>query len=343
MAFDIYDTAELAGLIDLSLKPVSFLTNYFFPRVQLFERREVAFDKIIAPRRLAPFVSPYVEGRPTHTRGFQTNTFTPAYVKPKRALIPADTITRMPGEMLMGSLSPAERRDLRIQTDLNLSIEEIDNRVEWMCSQALIYGTVTIVGEDYPSQTVDFGRLPSHQIALAGPNLWSASTSTPRANLEAWAQIVAQDMGGTVTDIILGSAAWVALCQNVDFATLYKNFVNMGGPMPILLPGVLDNDMKTYRGQFGAFRLWTYNGFYTDDTGVQQTYIQPNDVILVAKQELNGIQAYGAIMDVESLMPAKYFPKMWVQKDPSTVLTMVQSAPLMIPTNTASTFRATVL
>jgi len=341
--FDIYSTVELAAVIDLTLKPTSFITNYFFPKIQLFERREVAFDKIIAPRRLAPFVSPYVEGRAVHTRGFQTNTFTPAYVKPKRALVPSDTTSRMAGEALMGSMSPAERRDMRVATDLALSIQEIDNRVEWMCAQALIYGTVTIAGEDYPTQVVDFGRLPTHQIALAGPNLWSASTSNPRNDLEVWAQTVAMDMGGTVTDIILGSAAWIALCQNQDFATLYKNFVNMGGPMPTLLPGVLDNDMKTYRGQFGAFRLWTYNGFYTDDNGVQQTYIDPKDVILVAKQELNGIQAYGAIMDVESLMPAKYFPKMWVQKDPSTVLTMVQSAPLMIPTNTASTFRATVL
>lgn len=340
---DIYTPAELLELIDSSYQPTTFLTNTFFPEIQTFETPAISFDRLSGARRLAPFVSPCVEGRPMRRRGFSTESFSPAYIKPKMALTPGSAMTRRPGERLGGSLSPAQRRDLQLATDLKDQVDAIDNRLEWMAAQALVYGYVDVAGDDYPLVRVDFQRDPSHQLVLAAPNLWSAPTGKPVSNLDAWSTTLASNQGGTVSDVILGANTWAPLSTNPEFRDLYKNFQPVGGQLPGLLPSVQDNDQKVYRGMFGQFRLWSYNATYTDEKGVSQFYIPPDEVVLVAKQTLRGVQAFGAIQDHDSLAAVKYFPKMWKQDDPSVIYSMTQSAPLLVPRTVNSTFRVKVL
>ncbi|WP_418132502.1 major capsid protein [Variovorax sp. 375MFSha3.1] len=340
---DIYSTLELLEVIDQTYRPTTFLTNTFFPEVQTFDTAAISFDRLSGARRLAPFVSPCVEGRPIRRRGFSTESFSPAYVKPKMPLTPCNVTTRLPGERIGGSLSLAQRRDLQLASDLQDQVETIDNRLEWMAAQALVYGYVDVVGDDYPLVRVDFQRNAGNSIVLAAPNLWSLATGKPVSNLDTWAGIVAQNQGGTVTDVLLGANVWAPLSQNPEFKDLYKNVQPIGGQLPNLLPGVQDNDQKVYRGQFGQFRMWSYNATYTDQNGVTQFYLPPDEVQLVAKQTMRGVQAFGAIMDHDSLAAVKYFPKMWKQDDPSVIYTMTQSAPLLVPRVTNATFRAKVL
>lgn len=341
---DIYSTVELTDVIDTRFKPVNFLSNYFFPEIKLFDTAAIVFDRIKGARRLAPFVSPTVQGRPVRRNGFSTDTFTPAYIKPKMALVPGLSMTRRPGEPIGGNLSPAARRDLQIEDDLMLQVEMINNRLEWMAAQALTYGYVDVVGDDYPLVRVDFQRNALNAVALAGVNLWSApTTATPVTNLRTWAAVVANNQGGSVTDVVMGSNVFAAMAATTEFKDLYKNVQDMSGVLPGILPTVQDNDQKIYHGQFGQFRLWTYNATYQDDTGATQFYVPVNDVLLIARQGIQGVQTFGAIQDHDSLQPAVYFPKMWKQEDPSVVMTMVQSAPLMVPRNVDGTFRATVL
>lgn len=340
----LYNTTELLEVIDTAYKPINFLRNVFFPDVQTFDTESIAFDRLKGTRRLAPFVSPCVEGRPVRRNGREVQTFSPAYIKPKIALTPCNSVKRRAGEPIGGNLSLGQRRDLQIQDDLMTMIDMIDNRLEWMCAQALVYGYVDVVGEDYPLQRVDFARNANNAVALSGGNLWSAaSTARPITNLTTWANVVASNQGGSVTDVLMGANVWAALSACNQFMDTYKLSQSPGGPLPGILPTVMDNEEKIYHGQFGQFRLWTYNGTYTDESGTSQFYIPPNDLVMVARQSLRGVQAYGAIMDHESLVPVPYFPKMWSQHDPSVIYTMVQSAPLMVPRNVDSTFRATVL
>jgi Phage major capsid protein E len=340
----LFDTNQLMGVVDLTYEPVQFLSNTFFPEEQLFDTAGITWDKITGVRKLAPFVSPAVEGRPYRRAGYKSETFSPAYIKPKMALTPGDVIRRLPGEKLMGTLSPQQRRELKIADDIEQMIEIIENRLEWMAAQVLTFGYVDVSGEDYPTVRVDFLRDASLSTALAGGNLWSAgATSNPLANLDTWATQVALKQGGSVTDVVMGANVWAQLSNNTSFLSVYKNFQPIGGALPNLLPTVMDNEQKVYRGMVNQFRLWSYNATYTDDAGATQYFVQPNDVLLIAKQGLAGVQAFGAIMDMESLVPARFFPKMWTQPDPSVVYTMLQSAPLMVPRNANGSFRATVL
>jgi hypothetical protein len=340
---DIYTPIELLEVIDQTYRPTTFLTNTFFPEIQTFDTAAIAFDRLGGARRLAPFVSPCVEGRPVRRRGFSTESFSPAYVKPKMALTPCNVTTRRPGERIGGALSLAQRRDLQLAADLQEQVDIIDNRLEWMAAQALVYGYVDVVGDDYPLVRVDFQRNAGNSVVLAAPNLWNLATGKPVSNLDAWATVVAQAQGGTVTDVLLGANVWAPLSTNPEFKDLYKNFQSVGGQLPGLLPGVQDNDQKVYRGMFGQFRVWSYNATYTDETGATQFYLPPDEVQLVAKQTLRGVQAFGAIQDHDSLAAVKYFPKMWPQQDPSVIYTMTQSAPLLVPRVVNATFRAKVL
>lgn len=340
---NIYSTSELLEVIDLSHKPATFLTQAFFGQEILFGTDTISFDMIDGVRKLAPFVSPCVEGKPIIRDGFTTKTFKPPYLKPKMALTPCDSFTRMPGERIGGSMSARQRADLQIRKDLLDQAGIIDNRIEWMAAQVLTNGYIDVVGDQYPLARVDFGRSLSNIEVLAGGDLWSNPAATPVTNIREWATVVANNDGGAVTDIVLGANVWAQLARHQEFNDLYKYTQPLGGNLPTILPQVQDVSGVIYHGAFGEFRIWTYTATYDDGAG-SVPFIGSNDVILVAKQGASaGVQAFGAIKDMDSLVPAKYFPKQWLQNDPSAIFTMTQSAPLVIPKVPNNTFRATVL
>ena len=101
---DIFTTAVLARVVELLPPPSTFLLDTFFPGVQTGDTEEIYFDIDTSKPRIAPFVHPTVAGKVVADRGFQTNSFKPAYVKDKRILLPGAPIKRRPGERIGGSL-----------------------------------------------------------------------------------------------------------------------------------------------------------------------------------------------------------------------------------------------
>ncbi len=67
----------------------------------------------------------------------------------------------------MAHCLPAVARALRNQ------LENLTRREEVMAAEALIKGTVTVSGEDYPTKVVDFKRDPALTLALTGAAKWS--------------------------------------------------------------------------------------------------------------------------------------------------------------------------
>jgi hypothetical protein len=173
----VYGTEFLLGAYGVVETVNPFLLNMFFPSEQVFETEKVAFDKVDRARRLAPFVSPLVAGKPLRQQGFTTKDFEPAYVKPKYVVDPHRPLKRMPGERLLGALSPEERYNRVIAELLATEDLEIRRREEWMAAQILVSGAVTVEGEDFPPMLVDFGRPATHTIQLTGANCWGRGLS----------------------------------------------------------------------------------------------------------------------------------------------------------------------
>ncbi|KAB7719866.1 major capsid protein, partial [Proteus mirabilis] len=123
-------------------------------------------------RKLAPFVVPNVAGRPQRMEGFEADTFTPAYSKQKDIVDYTMHIERQAGEALGGSLTIEQRRQAVIAELLRRQKVKINNTWNWLGARAIIDGKVTIEGEDYPSQLVDFRRHPDLTIVLTGAAKW---------------------------------------------------------------------------------------------------------------------------------------------------------------------------
>lgn len=346
MAIGTYETAELIGLIE---RPATQPDNFwlrFFPRIHNSNSESILFDEIPFPdRRLAPFVAPMTQGRIMSAQGYNTKSFKPAYVKPKHALTPDMAVPRMPGEPLLGQMSLQQRMDRLVADRLMLHRQMIDRRIDWMCAQAIIDGAVTVSGEDYPTVSVAFGRHASLTYTLTGSARWNDSAPNPLEDLRV-ARVNAFERGGyPVRDIIFGLSAWTNFTKNADVKALLNNQVR-GGSSDFTAANIGDGLPFQYEGEIigangnGRMRLWTYANYYTTDAaGTSQVqYLNTNTVVGVGSPE--GVQAFGAIRDVEAgLQPLRMFAKTWVEKDPSALMVLTQSAPLPVPMRPNSTFK----
>ena len=322
------------------------LLDLFFPDAMNFDTETVNFDIIDAARRLAPFVSPNVAGRPMRQRGFKTRTFTPPYIKPKHVIEPNKQMKRRAGERLTGSMSPAERFDAATAETLALQEEQIARREEWMASQLLRTGSVVCVGEDFPSQTIDLGRNAAHTVQLSGAARWNQSGVSPYNDLKTWATTVATRSGVHPGTVVMDPLACSYLQKDPDVRALLALPQTTPDTVALRLLGVstgAQGDELIRIGKVGNFEIYQYSAIYTDDDGNVSNFMPSNTVIMGSRKLAEGIRLYGAIMDARSLKPLARFPKQWEQEDPSVVFTMTQSAPLPIIRRPDATFCATVV
>lgn len=347
---------ESSDLLDVTWTQIDRPDGFwmrFFPRTFASDRQEIYFDQLpVLDRRLAPFVAPNVQGRMMRSRGSKMASFRPAYVKPKHVVDPSRAIARRPGEPLAGrggvgsgTLTLDQRFDAIVADNMVTERELIERRWDWMACQAIKDGRVVVVGEDYPSVTVDFGRDASLTATLTGGALWTATgTSHPLVDLQTRRSAAFALGRAPINTLVMGLDAWSAFAGHADTQPLLDN-MRKGSNSNFNTTGLSDGAPYEYQGQIsggnggGRLDLWTYSNDYEDENGVSQPFIHAGDVIGVGGA-IQGVQAFGAIMDKRAgLRALPIFPKMWEEEDPSVVYTMSQSAPLMVPINPNNTFR----
>lgn len=326
-----FSTSQLLGALASLHQPPRFLLDRFFPNVVNFDTKEVSFDLEDDDLHLAPFVSPVVAGKAEKAKGFETKSFTPAYVKPKNQIDPNMPLIRRPGEQYAGTMTAGERRIMAINETLRRQRERIIRRKEWMAAQALITGKVIVEGDDYPKQEVNFGRASGHNITLTSSNRWGESGVKPGENLDAWMDTVAEAVGAGCDLVVMGKKAWQLLTADDAFMKMLNrdygqsSLVELGYQTG--MPGT-----PQYKGKAGDVELVTYNGTYKDEEGVTQKILGDYDVLVAATGAHNGFQLNGAIMDgTAGYQPFEYFPKNWIENDPAVEFVMMQSAPLVAP------------
>lgn len=343
----VYDTATLIGVQSRpDNQPDGFWLS-FFPDEVMSQGEEILFDDLgDNDRRLAPFVAPMAQGRVMRDKGFETKSFRPAYVKPKHVVSPHKALHRRPGETLTGMMSPMDRFNAAVAANMVTERMLIERRLDWMAAQAIAYAAVTVQGEDYPEQYVDFGRDASLTDVLTGTARWGESAADPLGDIRTLRQ-AAYTLGGyPVTKLIFGASAWALFSADAEVKDLLSTQKRgstsdfqlpvMQDGRPFALEGYIGNSAA---GSGGLIELWTYSNFYEATLGGARTdYIHTYDVVGVGNPF--GKQAFGAIMDADAgLASLRMFPKMWKNEDPSVYYTMTASAPLMVPMNPNSTFR----
>jgi Phage major capsid protein E len=342
-----YDTATLVQVVPNLKVAQQFLLDRFFPNQVMSDSEEVAIDVDVGLRRMAPFVSPLVEGKVVEQRRYQTNMFKPAYIKDKRAPDLRKPVRRMIGERIGGEFDGAEREQANLAMEVTDQIDILNRRLEWMAAQALMNGTVPITGEGYPAVVVDFGRDPSLTVALAGTAQWTAAnltagTASPTANIETWQHNILKKSGARVTDIVFTPTPFTQFVADpiLKGAVFYPAFgvfpnaVNVGAQI---------EQGAIYKGQWGQYNLWVYNDWYIDPVSGVETPMVPDGTVIMSGPTLMGTRAFGMIMDPAfnyAAMP--YAPKTWLNEDPAQRFLMMQSAPIVIPSRVNASFGATV-
>ncbi len=337
----VYDTVDLIGVVPNLKMPVTFLLDRYFPNITTSDTEFVAIDVEIGKRRMAPFVSPLVEGKLVEQLRMQTNVFKPPYIKDKRAPDLRKPVKRMIGERLTGVMTGEERETLNLAAEMQDQVNMLTRRLEWMAASALTTGTVTVAGDGFPTQVIDFGRDPSLTLALTGLQAWtpqnvatatgSPGTASPSQNIEAWQRNILKQSGARVTDLVFSTSAWEgffadpALKPLIYFPKLsdYGNTINPGAQ---IAPGAV------YKGRYGQYDLWLYNEWAVDENNVERPML-PDGMMLLLGPDILGTRAFAMIIDPYfnyASMP--FAPKTWLNEDPAQRFMMMQSAPIVIPT-----------
>ena len=332
MPIDIYTPRTMLGAIEQMTPPKTFLLSTFFGLTRTFPTETVDVDIVKGKRRMAPFVSPVVQGKAVTKRGYKTNTYKPPYIKPKFVTTAGQYLARQPGELLYMGKSPLERAAMQLGKELAELDEMITRREEWMASQALFTGKIIVSGDGIEDE-IDFGMASGHLPTISvAANKWTADTSDPIADLTAYAQLIAKDSGIVPSTVVLGADVCAAFLRHA----LVQKFLDMkDANLMRINPRELPNGVS-YVGTITApglnVDLFTYAEWYVDDNETEQPMV-PVDRLLMGSTHTANARLYGAIQDVEAieagLVEAARYPKSWVEKDPSLRMLMLQSASLV--------------
>lgn len=347
---NIFDTNVLIQVVPNLMTSQNWLLDKFFPNITESDTEEVSIDVDVGLRRLAPFVSPLVEGKLVESRKFQTNSFKPAYIKDKRAPDLRKPIRRQIGERIGGQYSAAEREMLNLQFELTDQIDMINRRLEWMAASALQTGTVTVTGEGYETQVVDFGRSSDLTIALSGADKWPETTEAGKTNtkptddIEDWAQRMLKESGAVATDIVFTTKSWKAFRLDTSVKDSAITFPALSPFGNQINPGTQIKTGAVYKGRWGNYDLWVYNDWFIDPLDGKEKPMIADGSVIMSGADLMGTRAFGAIIDPAfNYGPMAYAPKSWLQHDPAQRFIMVQSAPLVIPSRVNASLCAVVV
>lgn len=341
---DIFSTHVLNRVVKHLDRPASFLLDTFFPSIQTEDSEEIHFDIDKSKPRLVPFVSPLVQGKVVDAEGFETRSFKPAYVKDKRRFDPNAPLKRLIGETIGGSLKPMDRREAALNKALTNQVENLTRREEVMAAEALRTGKITVTGEDYPTQIIDFQRDGNLTQVLTGAGRWGESGVNPLNDIEDWAGLVQMKSGAAARKVIMDPLAWRVFKSNDKVEKLLDLRRGTSNTLDVdIYARGQGNDKARYAGSIGDFDFWVYNDSYVDDDGQPQNMLPPYTVLIASQGMLEGTRCYGVIQDEKANYRAsRYFTKSWLEEDPAVRWLLMQSAPLIVPYRPNATFCATV-
>lgn len=106
---NIYTPRYLAEVVRQAPPVHTFFRDTFFTNVKNFTTERVDIDLVKGDRRMAAFVHPRIGGKVLKSSGYKTENYAPPLVNPYDVTTADRYMTRMPGEDLYSSTTPAQR------------------------------------------------------------------------------------------------------------------------------------------------------------------------------------------------------------------------------------------
>lgn len=330
MTISLFQTRRMLRMLEQMKPPRTFLLDTFFPAVETSSSEHVDIDIMKGKRRLAPFVNPRHAGKVVERIGFTTRSYKPPYIKPKMEFNPANLPDRQPGTTVYDEAGSAmDRAATCLARDLREMQEMTTRREEWMASQALNGGVITVTGEGI-SDTIDFQMAANHKVTLTSTDKWTDAASNPLADFRAWQRRCAQDSGVLPNVAVLGSDVVDAFLANDEVKDqLDTRRADIGMVDVRQLPNGV-----TYLGSLfgGGLDIFGYDEWYISDADGLEYPMVPANKVFLGSTNARTARHYGMIRDLKNGdARVRWFPKSWEEEDPSARWVMLQSAPLVVP------------
>ncbi len=334
---ELLDVGELA-LIHSNYRPMNtWLLDQLFPNRLVFDRDDVPLAEVSSEHDLAPLVSPQQPGKPFDTKqSGEVRHVKPAYYKPKNQVTPAETFEiallerlRTAGIISTGNqkLSDQEKMLISQVAIMKRNHDAIDNSVLMMAVDLLKNGKYVLHSDDYEYNLVDYRRDAS--LTYAPATVWGAVGAKPVDDIKRMLerQLVAD--GGEAKKAIMSGSVWAALWADVEFK---KEFIApyAGISVPVA-PGFGVSETATLKGTFDGIEFWVYDATYRHG-GTVKRFIPKDFFSLIS--DTNGSVAQCKIKNLHANGAAQqYFDRQWYSEDPSGIMLMTESAPLVLPSN----------
>jgi len=340
--YGTFQPDELMPLIPDLFVSGNFLTLTMFPGEFEFDTAEVYFDRVLVDRRRAPLVAPLSPGSILQPRGYQKETIIPASYKPKNQITPGEVLARLPGERIGGEMSAADREAAIREKYLMQHQTRIARSLEWQASQLLQAGSMTLVGENYPSAFIDFNRTGSHTKALTSTARWGESGVSSVDDLDDWMNTVGEDCGAPVTIVIMDRLAWglhtldPKFEKQIDITLGQTTAMNLG--FTPTTPGA-----PVFKGRSGNVEFYVYNDLQETPDGTPEKLLPDYSVGLIAMGGLAGARLYGVVQHAENHYgKGRFFPHEWIESGTGAHFVETISTPICAPGRIDASLFATV-
>jgi len=209
MDIGVYDSAELTEVIKLGRSFKPFLADALFGRTSIQQAEFLSFDEYTDNNSIMPLVNPLLPTAVSKVEGYTTKSFTPAYFSAMNSVEFSEVAQRGKGEPFGSSQDYETKLAMR-------GIEQqrkLDRTKDYLASQVLRTGAMTIVGQDGSSYSLDFLRDASLTETLLTTDRWGETGVSPVADLENFCLLLDKPC----KKIVLGSAAWKYLREDPTF------------------------------------------------------------------------------------------------------------------------------
>ena len=348
MTISIFETRVMLRAMEEMKLASTFLRDTFFKNTTKSESEYVDIDIYKGKRKISVYVSPYSQGKVRTRDGYETKTYKPPYIKEKRTTTAADLLKRSIGENIYSSTPPSQKASEQLAKDLLEMDTCITRAEELQAAQALFQGKVILQKQkddgSFMNEEINYSPSDTHKITLTGNDLWSdRNNSDPLVKLRSLRRMLIQDSGVNPDILIMSSDV-------IDAFLTHPVIKGTGGLSPIkvqlgqISPQLLPNGV-TYWGflQDIACDIYSYDEWYLDPVDNTEKAMVPAKKIFMGSTKARMDKLYGCIKDLSALYPVDRFPKSWEEEDPSARFLLMQSAPLLVPTQIDSFLTAQVL
>ncbi|MDU5945823.1 major capsid protein [Paenibacillus sp. FSL R5-0527] len=333
MAKDIYSFPYLFRVVEAMPKPSTYILDQFFSEGETSEKEEIEIQTKKGHKPIAPYVNELLPGKIVLRTGFTARQYTPALVKPMRAITTIDLKVRQAGESLYNPDSPEVRAQKLLAQDIVDLTSTITQRKMQMGSSLMFTGKVVQIGEGV-NQELDYDF--ENIYTLSGTDLFSNDDADVIGILAEIKRDVMQKSGRTPRKIFTTFEVAERIMRHpkvLELAKINNNSVISAGNLNMeQLP-----DGVTYHGYLDQVQLHVYSliASYTDEDGKEVDFIPAGTLAMLPDGKPFEF-AYGAnvIMGDNGqfqYVKAQITPQSWTSKEPAARFLQLLSRPFPIP------------